>query len=78
VHLYNLTDDYVFAGGEYVGLCVKSSNEGGYKRINLPERGFKATNVLTGEEIPVNDMFIDVKMKEKETIVIHIEKSETN
>ena len=78
VHLYNLTDDYAFAGGEYVGLVVRHEHEGGYKRINLPERGFKATNVLTGEEISVNDMFIDVKMKEKETIVIHIEKSETN
>ena len=76
VHLYNLTDDHIFAGGEYVGITVRYDHEAGYKRINLPERGFKATNALTGEEIPVNDMFIDLKMNERETILIHLSKDD--
>ncbi len=76
VHLYNLTDDYVFAGGEYVGLCVRGRNEGGYKRLNLPERGFKATNALTGEELPVNDMFIDFKLDNPGIILIHLSKDD--
>lgn len=74
MHLFNLSGDCVFAGGEFVALHAV---EAGYRRINLPESGFKATNALTGEAVTVNDMFIDLKLNQYDTVVIHIEKDMT-
>lgn len=71
VHLYNLSDDCIYAGGEFVALHAK---EGGYKRINLPDSDFKAENALTGEAVEVNDMFIDIKMEKYDTEIFHIYK----
>jgi len=71
VHLYNRTGDCVYAGGEFAALHAVSD---GYKRICLPESGYRATNALTGEPITVNATFVDIKMKKHETIIIHVEK----
>lgn len=73
VHLYNLSGDCVYAHGEFVAI---HAIETGYRRINLPERGYLANNALTGEAITVNDMFIDLKMKQYDTVIIHISNSE--
>lgn len=73
VHLYTRGGDCIYAGGEYIGLHAVTE---GYKRISLPERGFKATNVLTGEKMEVRDMFVEAIMKQYETILIHIEKED--
>ena len=75
VHLYNLSNDIVYAGGEFVGI---RATESGYRRLNLPERGFKAQNALTGEQITVNDMFIDLKMEAEETVLLHISREPLN
>lgn len=69
VHIYNYGNDCVFAGGEFVAIHAR---EGGYRRINLPERDFTATNAITGEKIAVNDMFIDLKMEKHETVIIKL------
>ena len=71
VHLYNLTDDCIFAGGEYIAIHAK---EGGNRRLNLPESDFNAQNAVTGEEIKVNDMFIDLKMEKYDTEIFRIYK----
>ena len=71
-HIYSYKDDCVFAGGEFLALHAV---EDGYRRINLPDGGFLAENALTGEEIKVNDMFIDLKMKKYETVIIRIFKA---
>ena len=71
VHLYNLANDLVYAGGEYIAIRALES---GYRRLNLPESGFLAENALTGEPITVNDMFIDLKMEAEETVLIHLQK----
>jgi len=72
VHLYSLSGDCVYAHGEFVGI---HAIEAGYRRINLPERDFTATNALTGEPVTVNDMFVDLKLEQYETVILHIEKS---
>ena len=69
VHIYSYSDDCIFAGGEFVAIHACSS---GYKRINLPKKHLSAKNAITGEEIKVNDMFIDIKMEKHETIIIHL------
>lgn len=74
VHLYNRTYDVIYAGGEYIGL---SAMQDGYRRLCLPERGFWAENALTGEAVSVNDMFIDLKMKKGEVVLLHIWKKRT-
>ena len=71
VHIYNLTGDCVYAGGEYVALHAVES---GYRRINLPERGYRATDALTGQKVTVNDVYIDVKMEKFDTVVLHLER----
>lgn len=71
VHLYNRHNDCVYAGGEYAGIYALSE---GYKRIELPKAGYKATNAVTGEPLKVNSCFVDIYMKQYETVVVHIEK----
>lgn len=71
VHLYNLSGDCIFAGGKFIAIHAVES---GYRRINLPERGYRAENALTGERLTVNDMFIDLKMKQYDTVIVHLEK----
>lgn len=71
VHLYNLDGDPVYAGGEYIAIRALES---GYRRLNLPARGFTAENALTGAPITVNDMFIDLKMEAEETVLIHLKR----
>lgn len=71
VHLYNRSGDCVYAGGAFAGLHAM---EEGYRRISLPARGFKATNVVTGKTIKVNDMFVDLYMQQFETVVFYLEK----
>lgn len=73
VHIYTRKGDCIYAGGEYIGLHAVTE---GCKKISLPERGFKATNALTGEPMEVRDMFVEANMKEFETIVIHVEKED--
>lgn len=73
IHLYNLTGDCVFAGGEFVGIHAV---EAGYRRINLPESGFSAHNALSGDEVTVNDMFIDLKLEKYDTVILHVEKKQ--
>ena len=70
-HIYSYTDDCIFAGGEFVAIHACAE---GYRRINLPCRGFKAENALTGEPISVNDMFIDLKMQKHDTVIIKLSK----
>jgi len=70
-HIYNRTGDCIIAGGEYVAIIAVKD---GYRRISLPERGFNATNAITGEAVSVNECFIDMKMKENDTILLHLEK----
>ena len=71
VHLYNITNDIVYAGGEYIGLLAMQD---GYRRLNLPARGYRAENALTGESIRVNDMFIDIKMNAGDNVLIRLRK----
>lgn len=70
VHLFNLTDDVIYAGGEFVAIHVV---EGGYRRINLPYADCRAQNAITGEELTVNDRFIDLKLEKYDTVVVHVE-----
>jgi hypothetical protein len=71
VHIYNYKNDCIFAGGEFIAI---HACDDGYKRLNLPEADFKATNALTGEDIKVNSMFIDIKMKKHDTVIIKLSK----
>ncbi len=71
VHMYNLTGDCVYACGEYVAI---HAIEAGYRRLALPERGFRARNAMTGAEVTVNDMFIDMKMDKHDTIILHLDR----
>ena len=70
-HIYNRTGDCIIAGGEYVAIVATKD---GYRRISLPERGFTATNAITGESVSVNECFIDMNMKENDTVLLHLEK----
>lgn len=72
-HIYSYNDDCVFAGGEYLAI---HACEDGYRRLNLPGGDFEAKNAVTGEPISVNDMFIDLKMKKYETVLIKLSKAE--
>ncbi len=71
VHLYNLDGDIIFAGGNFVGIHTVGA---GYRRIALPKPEYKAFDALSGEEIPVNDVFIDMKLDKHETKLIKITK----
>jgi len=71
VHLYNRDGDCIYAGGEYVAI---HSREEGCRKIILPERGFEATNVMTGEKVVVDDLYIPFRMQKHETILLHLEK----
>ena len=71
-HIYTYKNDCIFAGGEFLAI---HATEGGYRRINLPAGGFMAKNAVTGEEIKVNDMFIDLKMEKYETVLIRLYRS---
>lgn len=73
VHLYNRDNDCVYAGGEFAGIYAMTE---GYKRIALPYAGFKASNAITGEPLKVNSCFIDIYMKQYESILVHIEKED--
>lgn len=69
VHLYNREGDIAYAGGSFVALRATSE---GYRRICLPHADCTAENVITGEQVTVNDRFIDVYLKEKETVLFKI------
>ncbi len=67
VHLYNLDGDIIFAGGNFVGI---RATESGYRRITLPTPGFKALDVISDEELPVNYCYIDMLLEKGETKLI--------
>ena len=73
VHVYNRTGDCIYSGGEFMGIHAV---EEGYRRISLPHRGYKATNALTGEPVKVNECFIDMYLKQYETVLIHLERED--
>lgn len=72
VHLYNLTNDVIFAGGEFVAI---HSTESGYRRISLPYPDCLAENAVTGDPVPVNDRFIDLNFDAGDTVLIHVTKT---
>lgn len=51
VHRYVESGDQVWASPEVVAVCVR---EGGEKRIQLPEKASRATDMLNGEVFPVD------------------------
>jgi len=70
VHLYNETDDVIFAGGRYVAITAKSS---GYKRIFLPFAVESMIDAETGRKLPLyHHIYADFRMREEEVKVFEI------
>lgn len=70
VHVYNVTGDALMAGGKYIALRTLTEGE---KRIHFPFPIKKVTEVFSGKEMKINDIFIDFDAKEHETFLFEIE-----
>ena len=65
VHIYNFTDDIIYAYGKMVAIHAASDGE---KRIFLPEKAI-VTDAYSGEKMQPCDYFFDFTMKKGETRV---------
>lgn len=65
VHIYNFTNDIIYAYGKMVSIHAASDGE---KRIFLPEKS-KVKDAYTEEEMIPCDYFFDFPMKKGETMV---------
>ena len=64
-HIYNFTDDIIYAYGKMVAIHAASDGE---KRIFLPEKSI-VTDAYSGEKMQPCDYFFDFTMKKGETRV---------
>ena len=64
-HIYNFTDDIIYAYGKAVAIHAASDGE---KRIFLPEKS-TVTDAYSGEHMQLCDYFFDFSMKKGETRV---------
>ena len=64
-HIYNFTDDIIYAYGKMVAIHAASDGE---KRIFLPEKS-NVTDAYSGEKMQPCDYFFDFSMKKGETKV---------
>ena len=64
-HIYNFTDDMIYAYGKMVAIHAASDGE---KRIFLPEKS-SVTDAYSGEQMQPCDYFFDFSMKKGETKV---------
>ena len=64
-HIYNFTDDIIYAYGKMVAIHAASDGE---KRIFLPEKS-AVTDAYSGEHMQPCDYFFDFTMKKGETRV---------
>lgn len=70
-HIYCRTGDAFMAGGNYVAIRAVTTGE---KRIHFPFPVSKVMDAYTGEEMVINDLYIDFEMEEKETRIFRITK----
>ena len=71
IHCYNREGDCIYAGGEY--LAIHAVQEG-CRRICLPSSDFEIRDALNGEFLKTNDLFVEIRMKQYETRLLHATK----
>ena len=67
--LYTCEGDVAYASGTHIAVHAASE---GVKRIHVPGKG-RLVNALTGEALPGNESFVDVRMARGETLLLRIE-----
>ena len=67
--LYTCEGDVAYASGTHIAVHAASE---GVKRIHVPGKG-RLVNALTGEALPGNESFVDVRMARGETLLMRIE-----
>ena len=73
VHLYSDTDDALYASGEFLTIHTR---EAGLKRLRLPSKVARITELFTGEVIAQNVSELTVSLPAKATAVYRLEKAE--
>jgi beta-galactosidase len=69
VHTFNDMGDVITAGGNLV--CIHAVEEG-FRRIRFPRAVEKAYDALTGDEMKINGMLMDIPMKQYETKIVKL------
>ncbi len=67
--LYTCDGDVAYASGTHIAVHAASD---GVKRVHVPGKG-RLVNALTGEPLPGNESFADVRMKRGETLLLRVE-----
>ena len=67
--LYTCEGDVAYASGTHISVHAASES---VKRIHVPGKG-RLVNALTGETLPGNESFVDVRMARGETLLLRIE-----
>lgn len=68
VHIWLETDDALYTDGQFLGVHAATD---GAKRILLPSR-CKATNAITGKDVPVENRTVTLPMKRAETVLLSL------
>lgn len=70
VHTYNVTGDVILAGGRYLTIRAMSEGE---KRLYLPDSFVRITDTETGDELPLNNHYVDFTMADDEIRIFAVE-----